>query len=255
MILVIDIGNSDCVFGIYHHQTLTYHWRIPSSPIPSEEKCLESLRGVLEKERLGINDIRGCCLSSVVESLTLIYQAIFVNILKKELLVVEPAHFSALKIRVDSPEEVGTDRLLNALAAFHLYRTALIVIDLGTATTMDVVSSKGEFLGGAIMTGLKTSMEALAAKASRLPPIELKAPERIIGKNTVESMQSGIIIGYAVMVDSMSLKIQEELGFRTKTIATGGLSSLISPLTANVDHYIGDLTLYGLYLIYQSQNR
>jgi len=249
MILVIDIGNTNIVLGIYQDGVLLHQWRISTDKAKTSDEYRVILSNLLKINDIDPKTIRKTVLGSVVTPLDRVFQELITTLTGNTCRLVDLSCFTDMVIKMDNPAEVGADRLLNASAGFERYGQALVIIDFGTATTFDVISGQGEYLGGVIAPGLNLSLEALTTKAFKLPRIELKIPPTVIGKNTVHCMQSGIVHGYGGMVDSMVAKITAELGLKPKVIATGGLASLIKPASNSIEEIVHDLTLQGLYKI------
>jgi type III pantothenate kinase len=249
MIFVIDIGNTNIVLGVYKNKSLLHMWRVSTDIKRTGEEYLISILNLFKIHNIDPGEIKDTVLGSVVSPLDSVFQKVIRLLTKHEARLVDLNCFPNMPIRMDFPKEVGADRLLNASAGFARFGGPLIIIDFGTATTFDVVSKQGEYLGGAIATGLILSLEALTAKAFKLPRIELVKPPSVIGKNTAHCMQSGIVFGYAGMVDSMVARISEELDTTPRVIATGGLATLIQPVSSSIEKVVDDLTLEGLYMI------
>lgn len=249
MIFVIDIGNTNIVFGLYKNKTLLHFWRVSTDIKRTGEEYLITILNLFKIYNIDPAEIKDTVVGSVVSPLDSVFRKAIRLLTKREPRLVDLTCFPNMPIRMDNPKEVGADRLLNASAGFARFGGPLVIIDFGTATTFDIVSEKGEYLGGAIATGLVLSLEALTAKAFKLPRIELVKPPSVIGKNTAHCMQSGIVFGYAGMVDSMVAKISQELGMKPKVIATGGLATLIQPVSGSIEQVVDDLTLQGLFMI------
>lgn len=256
MLLVLDAGNTNTVIGVFDGDALVDHWRLGTF----RERTVDEY-GILVKELLQFGDLNcadidGISISCVVPPLLPTLVAVGRKFFGVEPLVVEPGIKTGLPIHVDNPREVGADRIVNAVAAYTACRSAVIVIDFGTATTFDVVSAGGAFEGGIIAPGLMISTEALVKGASKLPRVELARPKSVIGKNTVAAMQSGIIFGYAGLVDSLLDRLKEEIKEKwpkdpaPRIIATGGLAGLLAPETRSVTEIDEHLTLRGLQIIY-----
>lgn len=275
MLLAIDVGNTQTVIGIFDvdavrdHATraegamygLVHHWRIRTvRDRTGDEWALElaqllKLAGFRLYPLTGMEvnsrelQITGIALSSSVPSVTASLRAMFAARVDLPVVIVEPGIKTGMPILYDNPKEVGADRIVNAVAALDLYPAPIIVVDLGTATTLDAISAAGEYLGGAIVPGIDISMDALFARAAALRRVELVAPKRAIGRTTVEAMQSGAIFGYGALVDGLVARFVAELG-ASSVIATGGLGGLIAPHAPSVDHYEPWLTLHGLRLLF-----
>ncbi len=251
MILVIDVGNTHTVLGLFKDRTLVHSWRIATHMSRTEDEYGIMLHNLFAYSDLSLQSIDGMIISCVVPPMLNMILAMAGKYFQVQPLVVGPGIKTGLPILLDNPREVGADRIVNAVAAYDIYRRALIVIDFGTATTFDCVSAKGEYLGGVIAPGLQISTEALYQRASKLPRVELCRPRGVVGKNTVHSMQSGIVYGYLSLVEGLVARLVRELRFSPLVIATGGLASLIadgSEVIAEVDEL---LTLKGLLKLYE----
>lgn len=249
MILVIDVGNTNVVLGIYREDKLLHLWRMSTDKQKTSDEYLVPVYNLLKINNIDLKEIKCSILGSVVTPLNAVFQDLVFRLTEKPCKLVDLTCFPDMKIEMDNPSEVGADRLLNASAGYAIYREALVIIDFGTATTFDVISQKGAYLGGIIATGLGLSLEALTSKAFKLPRIKLEKPATVIGKNTVHAMQSGVVFGYAGMVDSMVEKISAELGVKPRVIATGGLATLIKPASSTIGDIVDDLTLQGLFMV------
>jgi type III pantothenate kinase len=251
MLLVIDIGNTNIVIGIYRGETLVRSWRMRTERNTTEDEFNVIASGLFATGGIDPADIDRTIVSSVVPPMANIIDAFCRKYLGHAPRWVDPRRASPMPIRYSNPAEVGADRIVNAVAAYHLHRQALIVIDFGTATTFDVISRKGEYLGGAISPGIMIAAEALFMKASKLPRVEIfTAPQQVVGKDTAASIQSGIIFGYAGLVDGMVRRIQQEIG-GARVLATGGLAPLMADVCDSIDAVEPNLTLEGLRLIDQ----
>jgi type III pantothenate kinase len=246
--LAVDIGNSHTVIGLFSGAQLRCTWRIASRRDATHDELEVLLRQLLGQIAQAP---RGAVVASVVPSLTAPVSRALSSVTGARVLEVAPGIKTGLKIRTDSPAEVGADRIVNALAAIEIYGPPAIVVDLGTATTLDIVSVDGEYLGGVICPGPQLSAEALSARTARLPRIDLCRPARVVGRNTVDAMRSGIVVGHAAMVEGLVSRIEQELGTKAKLILTGGLAELIAPLLPVVDAVAPDLTLQGLRLVWE----
>lgn len=252
MLLAIDIGNTNIVLGVYENKKLLHHSRINTHPHRTSDEYRILIKSLLNSDGIDAKKIKGIIISSVVPPLL----AVFVDALKRYFrirpIIVNHKTRTGIKICYTNPREVGADRIVNAAAAYHEFGGPVIIIDFGTATTFCAVSSKGEYLGGVIVPGITISAEALFARAAKLPAVELIKPERVIGKDTVSSMQSGIIYGYAGLVDTIVERIKAEMKWRNPMVtATGGLVELIAPETKTIKKIRPSLTLDGLRLIYE----
>lgn len=247
MDLVVDVGNTNIVLGIFENEKLTNRWRTATKVEQAKEEYQPVFYDFFKnyiKHSLTVESITIC---SVVPILTPVVSAILTQITNVAPIVLDSSYFSKISHRKKLPEGAGVDRLVNAYVAYERFQTGLIVIDLGTATTFDIISHKGEFLGGVIMPGLLLSFESLIANTQQLPAIRLTPPKCVIGNNTAESLQSGVIYGYTGMVDSMVDRIIKEHGSPLKIIATGGLAKLVEPISTKIDLVDGNLTLQGIF--------
>jgi len=251
MLLAIDIGNTNIVLGTYREEELIACWRLATDVHKMADEYAVLLNSLFSSEGLSKSEVEGSAISCVVPPLLPIFQELCREHLQVEPLVVGPGIKTGVRILMDNPREVGADRIVNAIAARRLYGTPAIVIDFGTATTFDVVSREGDYLGGAIAPGISISAEALYRQAAQLPRIELALPKKVIGKNTVAAMQSGVLFGYVALVEGMVKRIEEELGEEAKIIATGGLARVIARETSVIQVVNPNLTLEGLRLIYE----
>lgn len=250
MLLVADVGNTQTVLGLYEGNALVHDFRIESSTdrtLDEYHVLLRSLLSVAEVER---GEIEAAILASVVPAVTEVMERALSLAFGVEPLVVGPGIKTGMPILYENPREVGADRIVNAVAAHALVDGAVIVVDFGTATTFDVVSHKGEYLGGVIAPGIRISADALFARAAKLPRVEVAKPPRVVGRNTIHSMQSGIVYGYVGLVDGMVDRIREELGEDAAVIATGGLARLVEPESRTIGRVEEFLTLDGLRLLY-----
>lgn len=250
MILAIDVGNTQTVLGLFKGETLNGHWRVATDPTLTADELRVKIGGLLALDDLDWSDIERIVLSSVVPALTAHYEEMSVRAAGGEAMVVGPGVKTGMPIRYDNPHEVGADRIVNGVAAFEAFGGPVIIIDFGTATTLDVVDGSGAYLGGAIAPGVETSAEALFARAARLAKVDLDPPAKVIGTNTRESVQAGLLLGEAAMVDGLVRRAWGELGGECTVVATGGLAELMAPLCETIGHVDSDLTLKGLILIY-----
>ncbi|HRF90326.1 MAG TPA: type III pantothenate kinase [Desulfobacter postgatei] len=251
MLLVINVGNTNTVIGVYENETLTQDWRIRTIRETTTDEFNILARALFADKGIQLTDITKIVISSVVPSSVRILNAFCEQYLGITPLWINPASVKKLMpILYSNPNEVGADRIVNAVAAYEKHKKALIVIDFGTATTFDAISEKGQFLGGAICPGVMISSEALFQRASRLPRVEIfKAPERVIGDDTIESIKSGIIYGNAAMVDGMVDRMKQEMKTTPMIIATGGLAPLIAEVSNAIESVDLTLTLDGLKII------
>ena len=251
MILAIDVGNSNIVLGGYSQDTLLFTLRISSDISKTSDELAVNIKSVLAIQNIRPENIDGAIISSVVPQLTLSLKEAIKILTNREAMVVEPGIKTGVNIKIDNPAQLGSDLLVGCVAALHLYKLPSIIIDMGTATTFSVLDEKGNMIGGAIMPGVRTAINALSAKAAQLPFISIEAPEKAIGTNTVQSMQSGVVFGNAAMLDGMIDRFEKELGSSCTVIATGGLAEEISRHTKHEIVYNGELLLEGLHIIYK----
>lgn len=251
MLLAFDIGNTNITIGVFDGEQLRATWRMATDIHKMADEYAALLLNMLPHEHIETTDITDICVCNVVPPLTTTLLELSQRYFKITPLIVGVGVKSGVKIRMDNPREVGADRIADAAAAHHLYGGPLIIIDLGTATTFSVVSKEGDFIGGIIATGIATAAEALYSRTAQLPRVDLVHPRTVIGTNTVSAIQSGVIYGYASLVEGMIARINKELGEKTKVIATGGYSTLIAKETKAIDEVNPDLTLVGLRLIYE----
>jgi type III pantothenate kinase len=252
MLLACDVGNSTTVVGLFRGEDLPFHWRIATDPDGTPDELALELAGLLRFADLNLTrDVDGLIVSSVVPTVTETYRLMATRYVDAPSIVVEPGTRTGIALRVDNPREVGADRIVNSVAAYHLYGGPAIVVDFGTATSFDAVSGAGEFVGGAIAPGVATSADALVEKAARLPEVETITPPAAIGRSTVTALQSGIVFGAAGQVDAIVRRISRELGPGVTTGATGGLATSVLEACETLDHHDPWLTLKGLRLIWE----
>ncbi|PKQ16232.1 MAG: pantothenate kinase [Actinobacteria bacterium HGW-Actinobacteria-7] len=249
MLLAVDVGNTQTVLGLFEGNELDGHWRISTRGSLAADELRVQVGGLLALDGRTWADVSQVVLCSVVPPLTLAWEEVAREACSCEILIVGPGVKTGMAIRYDNPHEVGADRIVNGVAAIATYGSPVIVVDFGTATTLDVISRDGAYLGGAIAPGVETSAEALFAKAARLSKVDLEPPAHVIGTNTRESVQAGLLLGEAAMVDGLVRRIWVELGEETSVVATGGLAPRMAPLCDTVDHVDVDLTLKGLRII------
>ena len=255
MLLVIDVGNTNTVLGIYDGESLLDNWRIWTERDRTSDEYGILIRSLFTSRSIPLDKIEAISISCVVPPMLNMLLELCEKYFSLKPLVVEFGVNTEMPILLDNPYEVGADRIVNAVAAYHKHRRSLIVVDFGTATTFDYISPRGEYMGGAISPGLGISAEALFIRASKLPRVELKTPQTVVGKNTVQSMQAGIIFGYVGLTDEIVGRMKREVGTGPRVIATGGLASLIASESKTVDEVDEFLTLEGLRLIYEMNKK
>jgi type III pantothenate kinase len=251
MILVIDIGNTNIVLGVYEERSLLHHWRLSTNRSSTADEYGVMVYNLFQHAGIRLDQIEGVIVSSVVPPIMHTIETLCAKYIKRTPLIIGPGIKTGLNIRYENPREVGADRIVNAIAAIELYGPPLIVVDFGTATTFDFIDEKGDYLGGAIAPGIGISTEALYSRAAKLPRIELVRPRSTVGRNPVASMQAGIIYGFAGQVDGIVWRMEEEFGVKAKVVATGGLAELIANESKTIQEVNQLLTLQGLLMIYE----
>ncbi len=251
MLLAMDVGNSNNVIGLFKEDRLLTHWRIRTEWNRTADEYWVLIKEFIIMNNADTDTIDDIVVACVVPPLIPILEEMSRKYFSCQPLVVGPGIKTGLPILYRNPAEVGADRIVNAVAGFHKYGGPLIIVDFGTATTFDAISKKGEYLGGAIFPGIQISLEALFKNTAKLPRVDLVVPESVIGKSTVESIQSGAVFGFVGLIDSMVNKMKSELGQKTKVIATGGIGELIANKSEVVDLFDPLITLDGLRLLYE----
>jgi type III pantothenate kinase len=248
MLLAIDVGNTNTVLGLYDDKKLIQHWRIKTDSSSTADELILTFNGLL-KDQPQVTGISLCStVPSVLKEMRWMLERYFPN---TKTVIIEPGTKTGVPIITDNPKEVGADRIANSLAVFERHGGPSVVVDFGTSTNFDVVSEKGEFLGGALAPGIEISLEALASKAAQLRKVEFVKPRSVIGKNTVEALQSGALYGFAGQVEGILQRIIAEIGPVKAVVATGGLAPLVVEESSTITHHEPDLTLEGLRLVFE----
>lgn len=253
MLLLIDVGNTNIVMGIYDEEKIKYSWRLGTKVNRTSDEYGLQVDSIFRHYGIKISELKDIVIASVVPSMQHTLKNMCTKYLGKEPMVIGEGTKTGMKIKYDNPKEVGADRIVNAVAAMQKYGGPAILVDIGTAISFDVINEKGEFLGGAIAPGIGIASEALFSKTSKLPKIELEEPKNVIGKNTIEAMQSGIVYGYIGLVDNVIENIIREMNLNKEDItilATGGYAKLIASQSKYITAYDYDITLNGMKAIY-----
>jgi type III pantothenate kinase len=251
MLLTLDTGNTETVMGLFDGTELVSHWRLSTNAERTSDEHALLVSQLLDLEGYAFEEtVTGIAISSTVPSLTATLRDMTTRWFDVPTMVLEPGVKSGMPILIDNPKELGSDRIANAVATYDLYGGPSVCVDFGTATTCDCVSEKGEYLGGAILPGVGISMDALFGRAAALRRVELVEPRSVIGKSTVESIQSGAVYGFPGAVDAIVRRIEAELGECT-VVATGGLSGLMVPLSDTIEHHEPWITLHGLRIVFE----
>lgn len=255
MILLIDVGNTNIVLGVWKNKNYEFSWRISTDPKKTSDEYGIQVMQLFNQVNLRVEDIEGIIISSVVPNIMHSLENMIKKCFNKNPILVGPGIKTGINIKYDNPKEVGADRIVNAVAAHELYKKDMIIIDFGTATTFCAITKDGDYLGGCIVPGVKISTDALFERAAKLPRVELEVPKRIICKNTISSMQAGILYGYIGQVEYIVQKMKKEMNecgtSEPLVIATGGLAKLIAKNTMVIEKVDSSLTLEGLRIIYE----
>lgn len=251
MLLAIDIGNTNIVFGLYQSKPLITHWRLATQAERTADEYGVIITQLVNYAGFSVDQISAIAVSCVVPPMLTTTQELAQKFFKLEPLIVGPGIKTGMPILYESPKDVGADRIVNGIAAYEKYHDSCIIVDFGTATTIDLISKKGEYVGGAIAPGLSIALEALVQRASKLPRIEIVKPKEVVGRNTVNSIQAGIFFGYVGLVDGIVRRIEKEHGAPAKVVATGGLAPLVASECATISEVDEFLTLDGLRIIHE----
>jgi type III pantothenate kinase len=255
VLLAIDLGNTNITLGLFEGERLLHTFRVETVHARTADEYAIVLRQMFLFSEVDLKKITAAVMASVVPPLTDVLTDATRQAFACVPLIIGPGTKTGISVRYENPYEVGADRVVNAAAAFDKVKGGAIVVDFGTATTFDCISPKGEYLGGVIAPGIRVSLEALLGRAAKLRPVEIAAPPSVLGRNSAHSMQSGIIHGYASLVDGLVTKLKAELGFPCAVLATGGLAPLIAQHTQSIESVDPELTLVGLRLIYQRNKK
>lgn len=254
MLLLIDVGNTNIVMGIYDGEKFKFSWRLGTKVARTSDEYGLQVDSILRHYGIDIDDIKDVVLASVVPSIQHTLRTMCTRYLGKEPMVIGEGTKTGMKIKYDNPKEVGADRIVNSVAAYDKYGGPCIVVDIGTAISFDVIDKNGDYLGGAIAPGIGISSEALFSRTSKLPKVELEEPRIVIGKNTIEAIQSGVVYGFIGLVDNVIENILREMKLeasQVKIVATGGYAQLITSQSKYIEEYDYDITLNGMKLIYE----
>ena len=251
MLLAFDIGNTNLNLGLYESDQLIHRWRLETVPTRTDDEYGLLLLQLLNGAGLDPANITGVIIASVVPALTATVTSMSRRVFGQSPMIVGPGLKTGVPILYNPPKDVGADRIVNAVAAYHRFRCACIVVDFGTATTFDSITARGEYAGGAIAAGIQISMAALFHNAAKLPKVDIDRPDHVVGKSTVESIQSGLYFGYVALVDGLVARIKAEMkADPIRVVATGGLAPIIAQDTLAIDDVDETLTLEGLRLVY-----
>jgi type III pantothenate kinase len=251
MLLAIDVGNTNIVYGLFEGDKLAHQFRVETGRSRTADEYAVTLRALLAMHGVDPGMVHAAIIACVVPSLTDPMVQLVKRAFGRDALVVGPGIRTGMAILIENPKEVGADRIADAVAGYDRAKGGVIVVDFGTSTNFDCVTPKGEYLGGVLAPGLQISADALFARAAKLPRVEVAKPAKVVGRNTVHAMQSGIVYGYVGLVDGLVERIEAEVGYECAVFATGGLASLIAPLSRTIDAVDEELTLVGLRILYE----
>ncbi len=255
MLLVVDVGNSHTVLGLFEGEELRAHWRLVTSVHRTADEIRVFIGALLQQSGIDPRAVRGCCISSVVPPLNRCLDEVCRGMFGAAPVMVGPGIRTGIVLQVENPKEVGADRIANAVGAVATYPGPLILVDFGTATTFDAVSDRGEYRGGVIVPGIEASADALFERCAKLPRVEISRPPSVIGRDTVSNIRSGLTYGYADLVDGLIARMIQEMGGRPTVVATGGLAAIIAEIAQRIDHVDPLLTLRGLRLLFEKNQR
>ncbi len=255
MLLAVDIGNTNVVLGLYRGKELVQTFRVSTVQTRTEDEYAVLLHQLFALKQLPAGAVTAAIIASVVPQLTDVIVSAVRQAVGREPLLVGPGLKTGISVLYENPHDVGADRIVNAVAAYARFEAGVIVVDFGTGTTFDCISGKGEYLGGVIVPGIKVSLDGLLHSAAKLRPIELVAPPRVLGRNTTHALQSGVIHGYAALVDGLVDRLVTELGFPCRVIATGGLAALVGKHSERIEEVDPDLTLEGLRILHERNSK
>ena len=251
MLLAIDVGNTNIVYGLFDGERLLHQFRVESARGRTADEYAVQLRALLDMRGVGHEGVEAAILACVVPSLNEPMAELVRRAFGRDVMVVGPGIRTGMAILIENPREVGADRIADAVAGYDRAKGGVIVVDFGTSTNFDCVTPKGEYLGGVLAPGLQISADAFFARAAKLPRVEIARPPKVLGRNTIHAMQSGIVYGYVGLVDGIVERLKAELDYPCAVIATGGLAPLIAPLSKTIDEVDDTLTLVGLRILYE----
>ena len=255
MLMVMDVGNSNSVIGLYDGDQLRGHWRVCTDNYRTLDELRFLMTMLFKEQGTELKAIGGCCISSVVPQLNFDLMRVSEVVFGVEAVMVGPGTKTGLILQCDNPKEVGADRIVNAVAAIEQYKGPLIVIDFGTATTFDAITAKAEYRGGVIIPGVQIAADVLFEKCAKLPRVEISKPPTVIGRNTDDNIRSGLTFGYGDMVDGLIARMAQEMGTTPTVVATGGLAHVIATIAKRINHIDPLLTLKGLKAVFRRNEK